>query len=282
MEQLGLSVARMVDLPFRLLRPQFFQLWLPTTAMAVVAGGPVQLSAASMQTFDATNPDLTKLFASLGGLAVSLPLMFVGYVLITGLAFGAVLDVTEGRSVDFVRSARALDVSRLAVIAASFLAVGLGASCCVLPGIAVSTYLGLATPVAFLEREGVGGAFQRSLDLVRGGRDGAWWNDVVARSLAMVVVAFLLRYALTGIVTLPQTAWAFKVGFESATSGNPSPGLATAIPLWLRIATMVGAGGVVALTILYTSAAAVLLYRYARERLEGTGLEAAIQDYTTS
>jgi hypothetical protein len=29
---------------------------------------------------------------------------------------------------------------------------------------------------------------------------------------------------------------------------------------------------------LYTSAAALLLYRYARERLEGTGLEAAIRD----
>jgi len=278
MEQTGLSVARMVDLPFRLLRPQFVQLWVPTTAMAVIAGAPMQLLAATG--FDPEHPNMTLLLAQMGGMVVAVPFMLVAYVLMTGVVFGAVLDLSEGRPVDFVRSARALTASRLFVIAALFVAVGAGAGCCVLPGLAVSTYLGLATPVAFVEGQGVGGAFQRSLDLVRGGRDGAWWNDVVARSLAMVAVAFFLQYALGYVVALPQTFLAMKSALESAASGA-TPDMWGAIPWWLRIATAVGSGGVVALTMLYSSAASLLLYRYARERLEGTGLEAAIQDAQT-
>jgi hypothetical protein len=269
----------MVDLPFRLLRPKFVQLWLPTTVMAVIAGAPVQLL--STMGFDPAHPSMKLLVAQLGGMVVAFPVMLVAYVVMTGIVFGAVLDQSEGRPVDFVRSARALNGSRLFVITALFFAVGLGASCCVLPGVAVSTYLGLAMPVAFVEGQGVSGAFQRSLDLMRGGRDGAWWTDVVARSLAMVAVAFFLQYVLGYVVALPQTAIAMKTAIESAASGS-TPDVWGAIPWWLRIATVVGSGCVVALTMLYSSAASLLLYRYARERLEGTGLEAAIRDAQTT
>ena len=278
MEHLGeLSVARMVDLPFRLLRPRFLQLWLPATAMAVVASAPNQLAAAAMGAVDFTTDPMAALPA-FGAMLVALPVMLVAYTLVTAVVFDAVWDLTEGRPIDFVESIRSLDASRIAVIGILFIGVGVGAGCCFVPGIALSVYLGLALPVAFVERRGIGEAFQRSLDLVRGGRNGAWWNDVAARALAMVVVSFVLQYALGSVVTLPQTFYAMKVGFDAAATGVPNPNAWGAIPWWLRIPTALGSGGVLALMLLYSSAASLLLYRYARERLEGTALETAIQD----
>jgi hypothetical protein len=277
MEELGhLSVARMVDLPFRVLRPRFFQLWLPTTALAVAASVPTQLGSA-FGAFDVGANPLPAL-ALLAAMLVGIPVSAVVYTVLAGTVFGAVLDLTEGRPVDLYRSLRSLDLSRLGVIALLYLFSFVGAACCILPGVAVATFLGPATPVAFVEGRAIGAAFQRSLDLVRGGRDDGWWNDVVARSLAVVVVTFLLQYALGTVVTLPQTLLVLKSTLDTAASGMEATDASQVIPGWLTILTMLGSGAVFALVQLYSAAGMLLVYRYARERLEGAGLERAIQD----
>ena len=277
MENLGqLSVARMVDLPFRLLRHKFLQLWLPATAIAVLAASPWQVATA-LGAFE-TGPDGLPTLAMAAGWLVAGPITFVIYTILSGVLYGVVLDLTEGRPIDFVRAFTSLDASRLAVIAVLFVLSVAGFACCFVPGIVVSTYLDLAAPVAFVEGKSLGTAFQRSLDLVRGSRDGGWWSDVAARSLAVVVVAILLQYALGSLVSLPQTLLIMKASFESAASGVPVANVYKLVPWWISVPTALGSGAVYALSFLYTVSASLLVYRYAVERLEGTGLESAIQD----
>ena len=276
MENLGqLSVARMVDLPFRLLRPKFLQLWVPATAMALVAQSPWTL--ASVTGAAATGSDGLPSLAAMGAWLVAGPISFVAYAVMTGVIYGAVIDFMDGRPIDFLRSFRSLDLSRLAVIAILFVVSLAGFFCCFIPGIVVSTYLDLATPVAFVEGKTPGNAFQRSLDLVRGSRVD-WWSDVTARALAVVIVTILFQYALGSLVTLPQTFLIMKASFESAASGVPMVNAYDVVPWWITVPTAFGSACVMALSFLYQTTGSLLVYRYARERLEGTGLETAIQD----
>jgi hypothetical protein len=265
----------MVDLPFRLLRPRFLQLWLPLTALAVLAAVPWQILTA-LGWFD-TAPDGLPTLQMAGAWMIGIPITLVTYTVITAAGFGAVLDLLDGRLVDLWKSLRSLDLSRLGVVALLYVTMGLGTMCCIVPGMVLGAYLGLATPAVFVEGKSVGRAFQRSLDLVRGGRDGGWWSDVTARSLAVVIVTFILQYALNYVAMLPQTILIMKQSFESAASGL-AVNVWETVPLWLNIATTLAAAGVLALVILYDAAGTLLVYRYARERLEGTGLETAIQD----
>jgi len=94
----------------------------------------------------------------------------------------------------------------------------------------------------------------------------------------VVIVTILLEYALGGLVTLPQTILIMKASFESAASGIPMVNAYEVVPWWITVPTALGSAAVMAIAFLYNTAASLLVYRYARERLEGTGLETAIQD----
>jgi hypothetical protein len=268
-----LTVARLVDLPFRLLRPHLLQFLLPLSAAFVVLAAPFQIaSAQGLFTVDPANPKLGSLAVFVG----MAPLALLGYSMVSITTNILVIDTFEGRAVDLASALRRA-VTGQKVLVSIFLNLGLilGSACCVVPGIAFTAYLSLAIPVVILEGRPAGASLQRGLDLVRGGRNGPWWGPVIARSVAAVLVMVTLQYALGTLVALPTLPYIFKAAFESAASGYTA-NVAGAVPWWIQAISSLGQGAVYALVCLYDAAAMWLIYRYARERLEGTDLQAAI------
>jgi hypothetical protein len=212
-------------------------------------------------------------------LAALLLLMVVQYVASVAVMVAA-CDVVAGRPVSMSRAWRF--PLRLATMGTSFLA-GLiyvvGFLLCCLPGLYVMLVLSFIVPVMVLESTFGPDALRRSNALASYNPTGAFTADPRVKVFVVIVVSALVGMALSFVVQFPmmivQQLFMFH---EMSSGGDKNLGLMMARVSWLQVpAQMVGAA-VQLLTRLYMAFGLALLYFDARNRKEGTDLEAAIAD----
>lgn len=145
----------------RVLLPLALVVFLP---LGLVHAVPVQLEATELE----VGSDLDAL-----GLGLALLLLagagLLGEVFYTGAVAIALTHPHDGEPPSLREVARMVNYRTLIVVDLIFGAlVAFGTLALVVPGLLAFVYLGLAAPVAEIERRGVRGALARSVDLVRG------------------------------------------------------------------------------------------------------------------
>lgn len=136
--------------------------------------------------------------------------------------------------------------------------VAVGAVLLVVPGIFLYVAWSLAVPAVVLERAGPITALRRSMALVRG----SWW-----RVLGILVVVYLIRLVLAGILTVPfgLAGGAFSAVFSGTTS-DQSTGQ-------LLVTTI---GGIVGQTVVLPFVAGAIALLYVDRRMRAEGLDVTL------
>lgn len=122
--------------------------------------------------------------------------------------------------------------------------------------------LGVAAPTLVLERTTIRGAMRRSSRLVRR----SWW-----RVFGILLLSLMMSSILSGIISLPFTAFAFWFG-DFDFDGNEPPNV------WFYVLSTLGSSVAGALTYPFTAGVAALLYidlRMRREALDITLVRSA-------
>ncbi len=155
------------------------------------------------------------------GAALAAVVALVATFLLQSALVKAVEDVLDGRAdLSFGETLRAAQPFILRVAAASVLAglaIGLGLILLIVPGLFLLTIWCLIVPVIVLEGAGIGRAFGRSQELVRG----FGWQ--VFGTLALVYLLLLAVNIVLGIVlaVLPDAARGFISSVASVTLVSP-------------------------------------------------------------
>ena len=157
----------------------------------------------------------------------------------------------------------------------------IGALTCCVGGFLVWIPLGLIMPVALEEGVGVQ-ALQRSVDLGMMRTGPAWHERPGWKIVALTLAYFVLSTAAGAVAQVPLLAsmgWQF---YDALTSGDPSQ-LATmgTVNPWAATVGMLLSATVRLFSDAYYWAGLFLIYKDARERAEGTALEAAIEGPAT-
>ncbi len=184
---------------------------------------------------------LTGLLGVLGAL-LALVVSLVGAFLLQAALVKAVDDVRDGRadlSLTDTLSAARPHLGR--VVAASVLAgiaIGVGFVLLIVPGLYLLTIWCLIVPVIVLERAGIGSAFSRSRELVRGNG----WNV-----LGVIILAFLLLLGVNIVLAiilaaLPNGVRGVISGIVSGTLTAPYTALVLTLS-YFRLLQRQGAAG---------------------------------------
>jgi hypothetical protein len=146
--------------------------WAPTLLLlAAIVFLPLGLLAALCDECDVTSAnvlselELIALIATVGAVTTT---SLIGEIFYSG-AIAAAITSPDGRAPRLGEIARRIDYRRLIAVDLLYvLAVVGGALLFLIPGLLAFVWLALAGPVVEIERRGVGGAFRRSWQLVRG------------------------------------------------------------------------------------------------------------------
>lgn len=169
---------------------------------------------------------------------------------------------------------------RPAVLGTTVLIGGLtmvGSAMCLLPGLLAAMYLSLALPVMVQEGRLGGAALDRSVELARHGKGGAWFTSTGAFALCLSFSYAMLSYAITSLVTLPAAGIGAAVGIRAAASGAPVQDAMALLPGSLAVVLNLGSAVLSGFADIYVVAAVVLLYQRAVDLLEGVDLCRALE-----
>ena len=196
----------------------------------------------------------------LTGTALSLLLLLVGTVFLSGFITVVVGHAVLGRPVTFSQAWEEFKPRLLPLLGATLLSglvVTVGVILCILPGIYVGVLFSLIGPALVLERCGVGTAFTRSRVLV----NGAWW-----RTFGILVLAALISWVISWIISLP-------FGLLGAASNGFSAEPTAALSVGSLVLSTIGAIIASTITLPFSSAVNVLIYVDRRMRAEGMDIE---------
>ncbi|MET9630899.1 hypothetical protein ABZX92_25840 [Lentzea sp. NPDC006480] len=196
----------------------------------------------------------------LTGTALSILLLLIGTVFLSGFITVVVGHAVLGRPVTFAQAWNEFKPRLLPLLGATLLSslvIMVGVVLCIIPGIWLGVMFSLIGPALVLERCGVGAAFGRSRALV----NGAWW-----RTFGILVLAAIISGVISWIISLPfGLLGAATTGFSS----DPTAALSAGSLVLSAI------GGIIAQTITlpFSSAVNVLVYVDRRMRAEGMDIE---------
>jgi hypothetical protein len=196
----------------------------------------------------------------LTGTALSLLLLLVGTVFLSGFITVVVGHAVLGRPVTFSQAWEEFKPRLLPLLGATLLSglvVTVGTILCILPGIYVGVLFSLIGPALVLERCGVGTAFTRSRVLV----NGAWW-----RTFGILVLAAVISWVISWIISLP-------FGLLGAASNGFSAEPTAALSIGSLVLSTIGAIIASTITLPFSSAVNVLIYVDRRMRAEGMDIE---------
>ncbi len=202
---------------------------------------------------------MSALPAIFGGAAAGLVITLLATTFLSGFLTIVVGRAVLGRPITLGDAwselkPRLLPLLGLTVVYA--LMVIVGAMLCVAPGVWLYVLFALASPALVLEKKSIGGAFQRSKDLVTGN----WW-----RIFGILLLATFLAYVLSSVISIPFSL--LGGGFNALT--DPA---ATASFGGLLVQSI---GSILASTIVapFTAIVTVLVYTDQRIRKEGLDIE---------
>ncbi|MGW4207547.1 hypothetical protein ACWEIJ_06125 [Lentzea sp. NPDC004789] len=196
----------------------------------------------------------------LTGTALSLLLLLVGTVFLSGFITVVVGHAVLGRPVTFSQAWEEFKPRLLPLLGATVLSglvITVGVILCILPGIYVGVLFSLIGPALVLERCGVGTAFTRSRVLVTG----AWW-----RTFGILVLAAVISWVISWIISLP-------FGLLGAASNGFSAEPTAALSAGSMVLSTIGAIIASTITLPFSSAVNVLIYVDRRMRAEGMDIE---------
>jgi hypothetical protein len=200
------------------------------------------------------------IFGFLGGAFVSILLVTLGTVFLSGFITVIVGHAVLGKPVTFAQAWEEFKPRLLPLLGATLLAtllIAVGVVLCIVPGIWLGVLFALVTPALVLERCGISTAFGRSRALV----NGAWW-----RTFGILLLTAVIGWVISSIISIPFTLMgSASTGF----SGDPT----AALSVGSLILTTIGAIIASTITLPFTSAVTVLVYVDRRMRSEGMDIE---------
>lgn len=196
----------------------------------------------------------------LAGTALAALVQALALVVLSGMLTIVVGEAVLGREVSIGQAWRLVRPRLLRLIALSVLfavAVLVGLSLCLVPGIALGVFWALAAPALVLEKSTIAQAFARSWALV----SGRWW-----RTFGIVVLVILTYYIINTAVSVP-----FAIGSFLFPLTDPSGQLNTG---WFVVSQGLSTvGSVVGGTIAFPFVCAALALTYIDRRMDREGLD---------
>jgi hypothetical protein len=213
MNEAKLDTAAVFEKLFAVYRDQF-AVFVPAALIIFVPVALLQALAAGTGGF--------------GFLVLGSVLSIIGSFLLQGVVVEAVRDIQDGRrdlSIgDLFRSVSPVLGMLIGAGILAGLGVAVGLILLIVPGLILLTWWCLIAPVVVIERPGVGAAFGRSRELVRGN---GW------RVFGVIVVLFLIQGLLNQIITAifggDTFAGALIAGLISSALVAPLTGIAAAV-----------------------------------------------------
>lgn len=231
--------------------------------------------------FGLNDPDMdeNEAIGFLGVLGVNYVLMLVISLIVGALLFGVVYyymrQVAETDEPVEVRAIFGKALGKVPGLVGLFfimaILISLGFVVFILPGFYLMIVLLLAIPVYLFEEVSVSEAISRPFKLIRG----KWWS-----TFGLVFIAYMIASASSYIFAIPMYVSMFAGMFSVMDSGEPDPNqLAELYTSW---STVVGMGVLMIgsyLTQLIPVIAIAFQYFNLKERVEGTGLKAQIENF---
>ncbi len=156
------------------------------------------------------------------------------------------------------------------------LVIVMGSALCLFPGLVATMYFALVLPVMAAEGLTGGKAMDRSIALARHGAGGHWFTTTGAWALAISVTYGLVSYAVGSLVTLPAGIMGAWLGVRAAAEGAPIEDITALLPGSLAVTINLTGAFLYVLADMYLVVACALLYRRARDLLEGDDLRRAL------
>lgn len=269
-----------LDAPLDVVRRQLGKA-APTMAVLIFTGVLTQIPTQFVTRYmmaDLQSGNLSAVFgwysAILAASCVSIPLLLIG-VAAEAVCIGALVS---GRPVDLLSTLRG--TFRLHYLLATVLSWMFGlfmaATCCL--GSIILLPMGLLVPVSLEEGRGID-SIQRSMDLGMMRTGPAWYDRPGWKVLAVTVAYFVLAAAIGTVAQIPVFASMGWEVYDAVKSGDPQR-IATlgSVNPWAATVGMLLGGAARLFTDTYYWAGVFLIFRDARERFAGEGLEAAIGD----
>lgn len=218
----------------------------------------VNSSATPEEQLDELTSALPSIF---GGAAAGIVISLLASTFLSGFLTIVVGRAVLGRPITFGDAMADLKPRLLPLLGLTLvytLMIIVGAMLCIVPGVWLYVLFALASPALVLEKKSIGGAFQRSKDLVAGN----WW-----RIFGILLLATFLAYVLSSVISIPFSL--LGGGFNSITD----PAATTSFGGLL----VQSIGSILASTIVapFTAIVTVLVYTDQRIRKEGLDIELA-------
>jgi len=281
--------------PFRVLldgamRPtrRFFTAIYPAVAIPVIVAVAIQTVLQTLVMADffrgmaQAESDPKAFFVSwLGIMGLSLVFVVV-YMVASTVVLAAACDATASRPVDMGRTWRwAFSPRVFGTTLMTWLVIGIGMMCCLLPGILLWVLLAFVVPVMALEERFGTAAWSRSYQLVAHNPGGSLASHPGLRVLAIGVVTVLLSYLVSLIVSLPFVIVQQVLLYRSATENPAQLAQGASMPtgwLWLQVPQTVLSQLANMAIWIYAGFVVARLFEALRGLKEGTDLEAALDE----
>lgn len=216
----------------------------------------------------------------MGGLVLTYGGLFVG-MFIQALLYSALVRLvmrrTQGEATTVGQALRwALQPGVMFTVALIGVMGAVGSSLCLVPGLAVAAWLGLAIPVMAAEDVVGGKAMDRAMVLARHGVRGQWFTSTAAITACIFVTWGMVSYAVGSMVILPAGVYGGYIGVKAAMEGASVADPSAFFPPWMTAVVNVGAALSYAFSDLYLASGLVLAYRRVRDLVEGADLIEAL------
>jgi hypothetical protein len=168
---------------------------LITALVVFVPIGLLEAATHGLGELDADEADALGIVVALGTFSVLVATATMGDVFYTGIVAAVVGERRTGVRRELAEIARNLPYLRLLAVDVIFiLALAAGLVLLIVPGILVFGWFALAAPVVEIEDRGVGGAFRRSRELVRGN----FWRVLMVLAPLTIVSGGLGEFVQSG------------------------------------------------------------------------------------
>jgi len=279
-----LSLLEMLDKAMHLTRRSFKQIFPWTALPFAAAASVITLGQLLTMPYGGTSGDV----ASINELHFTLMMVvtfaavilyIIMFALCSTVALVATTKVVRGDELSMAECWRwTLERAAAGTVLLYWLGVGIGSFCCLVPGIAVWTVLGLTVPIMVAEGLRGTAAFRRSSDLIMSSPDEGFGRHPAVRLLGIGLVGYLLTYAVTFAVQLPLGAIQIYLGFRSIAKMNPAGQDLPPAWFWLQsVQAILGACATIA-ALIYVMFAIALLYLDVRSARSGGDLHAALDE----
>ncbi len=272
-----LRIAEVLDLPLQLIRRHFRQL-LPVAMIGSLAATiPTMIPQLMLIRRNAlTNQEylLVVQIMQFAMLALSILLTTLA-MLATVHAIRGVLEENPIGVAEAYRRAIAPSAAYLTLLVALMLVL-VGCCLCCLPGVIISIYISLLAPLLVYEPPRGINAIGRAMRLAHFNPGPELATRPIIRIALLGLIAMLVSYAATALITLPVSAAGGYFTFRKALEGEIVSGMSWSLNITNLIATLFN-GLVQSFPRLYAALGMTLIFLNTRNLREGKHLESSLE-----